>query len=146
MPPGTHHARHAGLVYVTGDAPGIIRQRRGAGFSYRDAEGKPVRDAATLARIKRLAIPPAWTEVWICADENGHLQAAGRDARGRRQHRYHPRFREVRDGAKFDRLVDFAKALPAIRAAIDRDMRKQGLPREKVVATIVHLLDATLIR
>ncbi len=146
MPPGTDHAKHAGLVYVSSEAPGITRRRSGTGFSYRDPRGKIVRDAETLARIKTLAVPPAWTDVWICADENGHLQATGRDARGRKQHRYHPRFREVRDGAKFDRLTEFAKALPDIRAQVDRDMRKQGLPREKVLATIVHLLDTTLIR
>lgn len=146
MPPGAAHARDAGLVYVTGEKPGISRRRSGAGFSYRDADGKLLRDRETLARIRALAIPPAWTDVWICASPNGHVQATGRDARGRKQHRYHARFREVRESAKFDKLSAFAKALPALRAQIDRDMRKHGLPREKVLATIAHLLDTTLIR
>lgn len=146
MPPAQTHAQKNGLNYVSSDAPGIARRRSGAGFSYRDAQGKLVRDSATLARIKGLAIPPAWTDVWICPDEDGHLQATGRDARGRKQHRYHPRFREVREAAKFDKLAAFAKALPALRARIDEDMKKRGLPREKVLATIAHLLDTTLIR
>lgn len=145
MPPDAH-AQKNGLAYVSGETPGITRRRSGAGFSYRDPDGKLVRNKATLARIKSLAIPPAWTDVWICPDENGHLQATGRDARGRKQHRYHPRFRQVREAAKFERLVAFAGALPALRARIDHDMAKRGLPREKVLATIVHLLDTTLIR
>lgn len=146
MPPGAPDAKDAGLVYVTRAAHGLSRRRSGTGFCYRDAHGKTVRDKATLARIRALAIPPAWTDVWICASPNGHLQATGRDARGRKQHRYHARFREVRESAKFERLTDFAKALPFIRAQVDADMRKRGLPREKVLATIVHLLDTTLIR
>ncbi len=146
MPPAQTHAKKNGLTYVTSEAPGITRRRSGAGFSYRDAQGKLVRDSATLARIRRLAIPPAWTDIWICRDEDGHLQATGRDARGRKQHRYHPRFREVREAAKFDKLAAFAKALPALRARIDEDRKKRGLPREKVLATIAHLLDTTLIR
>lgn len=136
----------AGLSYVSDEEPGIRRTRAGKGFAYRDAKGRAVRNAKTLARIKALVIPPAWTDVWICADENGHLQATGRDARGRKQHRYHPRFRAVREEAKFDRLADFAKALPSIRRRITRDMAKPGLPREKVLAAIVKLLDTTLIR
>jgi DNA topoisomerase-1 len=136
----------AGLTYVSDDTPGLSRRRSGKGFAYRDAQGHAVRAKKTLDRIKSLAIPPAWTDVWISANDNGHLQATGRDARGRKQHRYHPRFREHRDAAKFDRLTDFAKALPELRARISRDMRKQGLPREKVLATIAHLLDTTLIR
>jgi DNA topoisomerase-1 len=139
-------AREAGLVYVTDSAAGIARRRTGKGFAYRDADGRIVRDRDTLARIRALAVPPAWTEVWICASPRGHLQATGRDARGRKQHRYHPRFREARDSVKFSRLTAFAKALPALRARIDADMRKKGMPREKVIATIVHLLDTTLIR
>jgi DNA topoisomerase-1 len=135
----------AGLTYVSDGTPGLSRRRSGKGFAYRDAQGRAV-NKKTLDRIKSLAIPPAWTDVWISATDNGHLQATGRDARGRKQHRYHPRFREHRDAAKFDRLTDFAKALPALRARISRDMRKQGLPREKVLATIAHLLDTTLIR
>lgn len=135
----------AGLTYVTDDTPGISRRRAGKGFTYRTARGA-VRDKTTLERIRALAIPPAWRDVWISASENGHLQATGRDARGRKQHRYHPRFREHQESAKFDRLADFAKALPAIRSAISGHMRKQGLPREKVLAVIVHLLDTSLIR
>lgn len=135
----------AGLAYVHDDEPGITRRRSGAGFAYRKA-GRAVRDKKTLARIRALAIPPAWSDVWICAKENGHLQATGRDARGRKQHRYHPRFREHQESAKFDHLADFAKALPTIRRRINGHMRKQGLPREKVLAAIVHLLDTTLIR
>jgi DNA topoisomerase-1 len=136
----------AGLTYVTDDAPGISRRRAGKGFAYRNITGRAVRDKKTLERIRSLAIPPAWRDVWISANENGHLQATGRDARGRKQHRYHPRFREHQESAKFDRLADFAKALPAIRSAINGHMRKQGLPREKVLAAIVHLLDTSLIR
>ncbi len=146
MPPAQTHAHKNGLRYVSSDEPGITRRRSGKGFSYRRPDGKLVRDKTTLARIKSLAIPPAWTDVWICAEDDGHLQATGRDARGRKQHRYHPRFREVREIAKFDRLTEFAKALPALRARINEDMSKRGLPREKVLATIAHLLDTTLIR
>ncbi len=136
----------AGLSYVNDDSPGLSRRRSGKGFAYRDAHGRAVRDKKTLERIRKLAIPPAWRDVWICASENGHMQATGRDARGRKQHRYHPRFRESRDAAKFDHLAEFGQALPALRARVSRDMRKQGLPREKVLAAIVHLLDTTLIR
>jgi DNA topoisomerase-1 len=146
MPPGAPTAKQAGLVYVTSTEDGITRRRSGAGFSYRDPHGKLLRNKETLARIKSLAIPPAWTDVWISPEEDGHLQATGRDARGRKQHRYHTRFREVREAAKFERLAEFARALPALRAQIDSDMRKHGLPREKVLATIAHLLDTTLIR
>lgn len=135
----------AGLTYVSDDMPGIARRRAGKGFTYLSARGA-VRDKKTLERIRKLAIPPAWSEVWICAQENGHLQATGRDARGRKQHRYHARFREHQESAKFEHLADFAKALPAIRRTINGHMRKRGLPREKVLAAIVQLLDATLIR
>lgn len=138
-------ARKAGLHYVTDADPGIRRRKSGRGFAYtKGARG--VRDAATLDRIAKLAVPPAWTDVWICADEDGHLQATGRDARGRKQHRYHARFRQTREADKFSGLTEFGKALPKIRAAIARDRRKQGLPREKVLATVAHLLDITLIR
>ncbi|MBC7767777.1 MAG: DNA topoisomerase IB [Phycisphaerales bacterium] len=146
MPPGAPDAKDAGLVYVTSALSGLSRRRSGGGFSYRDADGKPVRDKATLQRIQKLAIPPAWTDVWICASPNGHVQATGRDARGRKQHRYHARFREAREAVKFERLAEFAKALPSLRAQVESDMRKQKLTREKVLATIVHLLDTTLIR
>lgn len=136
----------SGLTYVSDDTPGISRRRDGAGFVYRNARGSAVRDKKTLERIRKLAIPPAWADVWISASDKGHLQATGRDARGRKQHRYHPRFREHQESAKFDHVADFAKALPAIRKTLSAHMRKQGLPRERVLAAIVHLLDTTLIR
>ncbi len=139
-------AKDAGLTYVSDFAGGLSRRRSGRGFAYRDADGEAVRDKSTLERIRALAIPPAWTDVWICASPNGHVQATGRDGRGRKQHRYHPRFREVREEAKFDRLAEFGASLPGLRARIDADMRKRGLPREKVLAAIVHLLDTTMIR
>lgn len=139
-------ASEAGLLYVSDEAPGITRRRAGKGFTYRLPGGGPVRDAATLQRIRSLAIPPAWTQVWICPHPNGHIQATGRDQKSRKQYRYHPRWREVRDAAKYEHMVEFAKALPAIRARVDADMRLPGLPREKVLATVVHLLETTLIR
>ena len=136
----------AGLVYVSDSEPGITRRRAGKGFSYRDPDGKAVKDRETLDRIRSLAIPPAYTDVWICADPNGHIQATGRDARGRKQYRYHPRFREARDSTKYERMLDFAAALPALRARVDEDMSRRGMPREKVLATVVHLLETTMIR
>ncbi len=136
----------ARLVYVNSDEPGIRRQRRGTGFSYIGPAGKPVRDSATLKRIRSLVIPPAWTDVWICVDASGHLQATGRDAAGRKQYRYHPDFRDHRDGVKYEHIVAFAEVLPLARRRVDLDMRAAGLPRRKVLATIVHLLDTTLIR
>ncbi len=139
-------AEEAGLRYVSDDQPGITRRRSGSGFAYHSAKGDVVRDRAVLARIRSLAVPPAWTEVWICPRANGHIQATGRDQRGRKQYRYHPRWREVRDAAKYERMVDFARALPGIRAAVAQDMRRPGLAREKVLATVVHLLETTLIR
>jgi DNA topoisomerase-1 len=139
-------AESAGLVYVTDDLPGLRRRKHRDGFRYVDPAGRPVKDAKTLARIRALAIPPAYTDVWICPKANGHLQATGRDARGRKQYRYHPRFREIRDSAKYDHMLAFAAALPAIRARIDRDLKRSGLPREKVLATIVRLLETTMIR
>ena len=139
-------ARKAGLCYVSDRKPGISRHKRGAGFHYKSAGGKPVRDAQLLLRIRRLAIPPAWTEVWICSVEGGHIQATGRDARGRKQYRYHPRFREVRDETKYEKLFDFVAALPKIRARCERDLSLPGLPREKVLAAVVRLLEQTLIR
>jgi DNA topoisomerase-1 len=135
-----------GLRHSTDRRPGITRRRSGRGFSYRDAEGNVVRDRETLARIRSLAIPPAWTDVWICPYPNGHLQATGRDAKGRKQYRYHPRFRHGRDAAKFERLVAFANALPAIRSRVDEDLARPGLPKEKVLAAVVRLLELTLIR
>ncbi|WP_044559337.1 DNA topoisomerase IB [Azospirillum sp. B4] len=136
----------SGLVYVCDGDPGIRRQRSGSGFRYRSADGAPVRDQALLARIKALVIPPAWTDVWICADANGHLQATGRDAKGRKQYLYHPAFRQARDGAKFQHLLAFARRLPRIRDRVARDLARPGLPRDKVLATVVHLLGTTLIR
>jgi DNA topoisomerase I len=139
-------AEQAGLVYVSDEEPGIRRRRSGKGFNYRNPDGTAVKDKDTLARIRSLAIPPAYTDVWICADPNGHIQATGRDDRGRKQYRYHPRWREVRDSTKYERMLDFGRALPAIRQRIAADMGKRGLPREKVLATVVHLLENTLIR
>lgn len=136
----------ADLNYVHDDGSGICRRRRGAGFSYVGPNGRVVRDAATLRRIRSLAVPPAWTDVWICPDPAGHLQASGRDAAGRKQYRYHDAFRSQRDSAKYEHLAGFAAVLPAIRRQVDKDMRRKGLPRAKVVATVVHLLDTTLVR
>ena len=139
-------ARAAGLRYVHDDRPGIRREAVRDGFRYLDAKGEPVTDETTLARIKRLVIPPAWTEVWICPQANGHLQATGRDARGRKQYRYHAKWREARDEVKYERMLKFGQALPAIRAEVDRALKLPGLPREKVLATIVYLLEATMMR
>ncbi|MGH6899640.1 MAG: DNA topoisomerase IB [Geminicoccaceae bacterium] len=139
-------AAAAGLRYVTDAMPGITRKRAGRAFSYRDQEGRVLKERKELARIRALAIPPAWTGVWICPYASGHLQATGRDARGRKQYRYHTEWRAVRDAHKFDRTLIFAKALPGIRARVDADLRRHGLPRAKVLATIVRLLETTLIR
>src|ERR1700737_4750338 len=139
-------ARVAGLRYVSDQSPGIRRKRVGKAFSYLASDGHTIRDAETIRRIKRLAIPPAWTDVWICPDPRGHLQATGRDARGRKQYRYHPRWREVRDAVKYDRMLAFAEALPRIRQRTDQDLERPGLPREKVLATVVRLLEETRIR
>jgi DNA topoisomerase-1 len=138
---GSTHLRH-----VTGDAPGISRKRRGKGFFYTGVDSKPVRDKATLERIRSLVIPPAWNNVWICPFENGHIQAIGRDARGRKQYRYHPLYRELRDEAKFDHMLAFGAALPKIRVRVNKDLSRRGLPQRKVVAAIVRLLDETCIR
>ncbi len=135
-----------GLVYVSDAMPGIRRLRRGGRFAYAAADGRPVRDAATLERIARLAIPPAYEKVWICPDPNGHLQATGHDARGRKQYRYHPRWRVFRDAQKFERMPDFAEALPRLRRRLRVDLALPGLPREKVLAVLVSLLDATRMR
>ena len=139
-------ARYAGLRYVDDRRPGISRQRRGKGFSYVHSDGRPMCDGETLTRIRSLAIPPAWRDVWICPDPNGHLQATGRDARGRKQYRYHPRWREVRDGNKYERMIAFGRALPLIRRRVQKDLAQPGLSREKILATIVRLLELTLIR
>jgi DNA topoisomerase-1 len=139
-------ATAAGLRYVSPSALGITRRRVGRGFSYLDPAGRPIRDAREVARIRAIAIPPAWTDVRICANPDGHLLATGRDARGRRQYRYHPRFRTRRDDGKFARLVRFGAALPRIRRQVRHDLSRHGLPREKVVAAVVSLLEATRFR
>ena len=139
-------AEEAGLSYVSDDRPGYTRKARNGEFEYLDTQGKRIRDEQRLLRIKRLAIPPAWTNVWICPSPTGHIQATGRDARRRKQYRYHERWRELRDENKFDRLAAFAKALPKIRRRIAKDLKLRGLPREKVLATVVRLLERTFIR
>ena len=139
-------AEAAGLVYVSDEQKGLRRERVGDGFRFLKANGAEITDEAILARIRKLAIPPAWTDVWICSKANGHLQATGRDARGRKQYRYHPQFRELREGTKYERMLAFARTLPALRARIAAHMAMRGLPREKVLATVVHLLETTLIR
>jgi DNA topoisomerase I len=139
-------AKAAGLRYVTDSVPGIARRRAGKSFSYRDPDGNPITAPEVLARLRALAIPPAWTDVWICPDPRGHIQATGRDARGRKQYRYHNEWRSIRDAHKFDRVLIFARALPQIRARVEADLRRHGLPREKVLATVVRLLETTLIR
>ena len=139
-------ARAVGLRHVSDEAPGIARERSGKFFRYRNPGGKLVRDAETLRRIKSLVIPPAWTDVWICSDANGHLQATGRDDRRRKQFRYHPRWREIRDETKYARMVAFARALPKIRRRVKKDMALPGMPRNKVLATVVRLLEISLIR
>jgi DNA topoisomerase-1 len=146
MPPGAESARAAGLRYTTDARPGIRRRRQGSGVLYLSAEGRPISNPAELDRIRRLAIPPAWSDVWICPDPRGHLQATGRDARGRKQYRYHPRWRSVRDETKYDRMIGFAQALPAIRRRTRADLRAPELSRGKVLAAVVQLLEKTLIR
>jgi DNA topoisomerase-1 len=139
-------AKQAGLRYVNDADPGIGRVGPANRFRYISPKGKPVRDRATLARIRSLVIPPAWTDVWICPHPNGHIQVTARDARGRKQYRYHPRWRAVRDGTKYDRMIAFGKALPAIRAVTEKHLKLPGLPREKVLAAVVRLLELTHIR
>jgi DNA topoisomerase-1 len=139
-------AKAAGLRYVSDSRPGIRRQRSGSGFRYRGVDGAPVTDMATLTRIRSLVIPPAWTGVWICPIANGHLQATGRDARGRKQSRYHPHWREARDETKYERMTLFGAALPGIRKRIEHDLALAGLAREKILAAIVRLLETTFIR
>jgi len=141
-----HSAREAGLRYTTDRTPGIRRRRRGKGFVYIGPDGRTVRDRETLRRIASLVIPPAWEDVWISPHPNGHLQATGRDTKRRKQYRYHPRWRAVRDETKYDRVMAFAAALPALRKRIEADLARQGLPREKVLAAVVRLLETTLIR
>lgn len=139
-------AKEAGLRYVRDDQPGITRHKAGKGFFYRDAGGERITSERTLQRIRSLAIPPTWTDVWVCPSANGHLQATGRDAKGRKQYRYHPKWREVRDENKYEHMIAFGEALPGIRARVDADLGQRGLPKDKVLAAIVRLLETTLIR
>ena len=134
------------LSYVNDNEPGVTRKRAGSGFSYRWPDGTLVKDAATLARIRKLAIPPAYAEVWICPDANGHVQATGRDAKNRKQYRYHPEWTTLQSETKFARMAAFGRVLPGVRARVDADMARPGLPREKVLAAVVRLLELTLIR
>jgi DNA topoisomerase-1 len=157
MPSGNSHpipsaptpaqsAKDAGLRYVSDLMPGIRRKRSGKGFRYLDADGKAVRDRETLARIKSLVVPPAWKDVWICANPKGHLQATGRDARGRKQSRYHPQWRAIRDETKYERMLIFGASLPTIRERVEHDLALPGLPRRKILATVVRLMETTFIR
>ena len=139
-------AKAAGLLYVNDQGPGIARRGRGKGFVYIGVDQKPVGNKRTLARIRSLVIPPAWENVWICPIENGHIQAVGRDARKRKQYRYHPRYREVRDETKFDRMGAFGAVLPKIRRQVKKDLSLPGLQQAKVMAAIIYLLDKTCIR
>jgi DNA topoisomerase-1 len=139
-------AENAGLRYVSDDEPGISRQKAGEGFAYYTPAGDLIRDRKVLDRIRSLAVPPAYVDVWICPKANGHIQATGRDAKGRKQYRYHPKWTEIRDETKYDRLIEFAEALPDMRTRIEKDLARRGLSREKVLATVVYLLDTTLIR
>jgi DNA topoisomerase-1 len=139
-------AKIAGLRYVQADGPGIARKKAGAGFSFIGVDGQPVRDPQEIKRFHSLVIPPAWTNVWICPSKNGHLQAVGRDARGRKQYRYHPLYRAVRNATKFVRVASFGEALPTIRKQVEQDLQLSGLPRRKVLATVIRLLETTCIR
>lgn len=143
---GDNRQTAPGLRHVSDEMPGIRRRRSGKGFVYLDPEGKRIAEKGTLARMRRLAIPPAYEDVWICPDPDGHIQATGRDARGRKQYRYHPCFREMQEANKYEHILDFVRVLPRVRARVDADMRLPGLPREKVLATVVHLLERTMIR
>jgi DNA topoisomerase I len=136
----------AGLRYVSDAAPGFSRKRAGSGFSFLDLDGKPIRDREQIRRIKSLVIPPAWTDVWICPRPDGHLQATGRDSKNRKQYRYHPRWREVRDETKYSRLISFGESLPTIRSSVEDHLALPGLPRERVLGTVVQLLEKALIR
>jgi DNA topoisomerase-1 len=146
VPDPIQSARDAGLRYVSDAQPGIQRKHQGKGFRYVGIDGHPIRDPDVLARIKSLVIPPAWKQVWICTNPKGHLQATGRDARGRKQSKYHPRWREIRDETKYGRMLLFGAALPAIREQVEHDLALPGVPRPKVMATIVRLMETTYIR
>lgn len=139
-------ARSAGLRYVNDQSPGIRRLKNHQGFRYKDQNGLTITDESVLARIKSLVIPPAWQEVWICPYANGHIQATGRDARGRKQYRYHQKWREVRDEVKYERMINFGRALPALRERVMGDLSLHGLPKEKVMAAVVRMLDLTGVR
>ena len=139
-------AEAAGLVYVTDDTPGITRRKSGKGWTFLDAKGRTITDYWAKKRIEKIGVPPAYTDVWICPKENGHIQATGRDDKGRKQYRYHAKWSEARDAAKYAHMAEFGQLLPDIRARVDSDMRKQGLPRAKVLATVVSLLEKSLIR
>jgi len=143
---GASFAKAAGLVYTSDARPGIHRRGRPGRFRYVDARGRPIRSRDCLNRIRSLVIPPAWRNVWICANPRGHLQATGRDQRGRKQYRYHPKWRTVRDTTKYGRMAEFARALPDVRRRTEADLRRHGLPREKVLAAFVRLLEKTFIR
>ena len=144
--PAQEVVEEVGLVYVHDNIPGITREKHGQGFAYRWPDGRLLKEESLLERIKKLAIPPAYTNVWICPIENGHLQATGRDARGRKQYRYHPKWIELTSGNKFSRMISFGQVLPKIRERIDQDLAQHGLPREKVLATVVWFLEKSLIR
>jgi|tagenome__1003787_1003787.scaffolds.fasta_scaffold20760582_1 DNA topoisomerase-1 len=139
-------AREAGLRYVTDDRPGITRRRAGTGFSYRDAYGHRITDRAEIERIRGIGVPPAWTSVWICPNPRGHIQATGRDAKGRKQYRYHPEWRAVRDASKFERMQAFGEVLPTLRDRLEADLALPGVPRERILATVVWIIDRTLMR
>lgn len=139
-------AEEAGLIYVTDRSPGYTRKRRGDDFDFYDADGKKITDEKRILRIRRIGIPPAWERVWICRASNGHIQATGYDARKRKQYRYHERWRAVRDEGKYEKMILFGQALPKIRKQIEKDMALSGLPREKVIATVIELLERTFIR
>jgi DNA topoisomerase-1 len=142
----TEQAEAAGLTYVSDQDPGITRKKARSGFNYISPSGAPVTDEATLDRIRKLAIPPAWTVVWISPKAKGHIQAVGRDQRGRKQYRYHDGWRQARDGQKYDRVIAFGRALPRLRRRIEQDLSRRGLPREKVLAAVVRVMEITLIR
>lgn len=139
-------AKAVGLQYISDDRPGIQRRRTGKNFTYIGVDGQPVRDRKEIERINALAIPPAYQDVWICPAANGHLQATGRDAKGRKQYRYHPLWRSIRDQTKFTRMLVFSQALPTIRQRLEQDLRRPGLPKEKVLAAVVRLMELTRIR
>lgn len=146
QPDPVESALASGLRYVTDAAPGIARKRRGQSFTYLNPDGTSVKDKATLERIRSLVIPPAWENVWICTRPNGHLQATGHDAKGRKQYRYHPDYRAFRNLTKYDKMLVFGKALPRIREAVERDLQLTGIPKERLLAAVVRLLDCTCIR